>query len=585
MSGSAVLKAPGSPQGLPPHSRPVIAVDREQVRTMFTYHGHGIAARWIGVLLTCTAILATCSPRVYAVTPESPEVKAVVEKAIRFLEQPLPQSLASMPNSVSPGAKSLVAMCLLKAGRKADHPLVKDAVESIRQALAMTTGTTYVSPLDVYNTGLCIVFLFELDPQTYRAEMERLTQQLISVQQKNGGWGYPGRSTGDTSMTQYGCLGLWAAENVGISVPVDSWERAANWLVRTQDPSGAFGYQGVDPGNYTRVSQNEIRHSLSAAGLGSLYICGERLRLFGSLEPEEDPNLPPALKRRKKQQSIGRGSGVVEVNRVRDTMEHGKAWLQSKYRIDPPEWCYYYLYAYERYQSFRELTPGEGKASVNWYDDGYRFLAKSQRADGAWDSPPGHNTVADTTFGILFLLRSTKKVIERAKTLGAGMLVGGRGLPGNMSEAEMRLGGFRAKKLSGPAMQLLSIIGDPEDPKFEQVVAAIEEDGIEGGDETLSEVAKRLRKLAAGQSPESRAAALRALARTRNLDEVPLLIEALKDPEPIVFSAANDGLRFISRKFYGAGFWSGIDEKIREEARKQWTEWYLSVRPNAILAE
>jgi hypothetical protein len=63
------------------------------------------------------------------------------------------------------------------------------------------------------------------------------------------------------------------------------------------------------------------------------------------------------------------------------------------------------------------------------------------------------------------------------------------------------------------------------------------------------------------------------------------LIEALKDPEPLVFNAANEGLRFISRKFYGAGFWGGSDEQTRQEARQQWTAWYLSVRPGAILEE
>lgn len=549
-----------------------------------THRNSRIPTRWLAIAAAIGVVASTFSPqRIYALTPQSPEVKAVVAKAIRFLEQPLPESLVWQPNSVSPGAKALIAMCLLKTGRKADDPKIKEAVEAIREAHRMALDTKF-NGLDIYNTGICLVFLFELDPHTYRPEMEWLTQELINVQKPHGGWGYPARDTGDTSMTQYGCLGLWTAENVGLSVPDVTWERVANWLVRTQDPSGAYGYQGNDPGNYTLVQQTEVRHSLAAAGLGSLYICSERLRLFGSLEPEGDSDLPPALKRRKKQTSV-RGSGVVDPKRVREALDRGNAWQRSHYRIDPPEWCYYYLYAYERYQSFRELSPGEAKANVNWYDDGFRFLAKTQRSDGSWDSPPGHNTVADTAFGVLFLLRSTKKVIERAKVLGAGMLVGGRGLPANMNEAELRLGGVRAKRITGPAKQLLSYLSNPNDPKFEQAVAAIEENGIEPGDETLSEVAKRLRKLAAGKSPQSRAAALRALAKTRNLDEVPLLIEALKDPNPLVFSAANEGLRFMSRKFYGAGFWGGSDEKARKQAKKQWTQWYLSIRPNAILPE
>ena len=68
-----------------------------------------------------------------------------------------------------------------------------------------------------------------------------------------------------------------------------------------------------------------------------------------------------------------------------------------------------------------------------------------------------------------------------------------------------------------------------------------------------------------------------------HLDQAPLLIEALKDPDPLVFSAANDALRFMSRKFYGAGFWGGSDEKTRQDAIAQWKAWYLSIRPGAIL--
>jgi len=277
---------------------------------------------------------------------------------------------------------------------------------------------------------------------------------------------------------------------------------------------------------------------------------------------------------------------AVDKNRVQEAMDLGKGWQRAKYTMDVTEWSYYYMYAYERYQSFRENTPGEGKADVSWYDDGYKYLAKTQKSDGSWDSAPGHNVVADTTFGILFLLRSTQQFIKHVNKLGGGMLTGGRGLPENMNGAEMRLGGVRAKRLSPSAQGLLSIIGgDPNDPNFEAAAITLEEEPLEPGTETMTEVAKQLRSLAAGQSPQARAAALRALARLRNLDDVPLLTEALKDPEPLVFNAANEGLRFISRKFYGAGFWGGSDEPAREAALKQWKQWYLSIRPNAILED
>ena len=62
-------------------------------------------------------------------------------------------------------------------------------------------------------------------------------------------------------MTQYGVLASWEAKKNGFVVPVDSIERVLMWLMRTQDPSGGWGYQGVDPGpgtstEITLVKQN-----------------------------------------------------------------------------------------------------------------------------------------------------------------------------------------------------------------------------------------------------------------------------------------------------------------------------------------
>ena len=55
----------------------------------------------------------------------------------------------------------------------------------------------------------------------------------------------------------------------------------ANWLLKTQDPSGGFGYQGnIAPNAGALVAQSEIRPSMTAAGSGSLYICANLLGLI-----------------------------------------------------------------------------------------------------------------------------------------------------------------------------------------------------------------------------------------------------------------------------------------------------------------
>lgn len=539
---------------------------------------HGL---WRFVVAGCSALLLSskCPHPALALTPESPEVRAAVAKAVAYLESH--EDGAGGYTAARPGAKALVGIVMIKAG-KPKHPRVGEAIQAIKSEVLGANPD-----VDVYTLGLSLIFLTELDPEVQQqnsSSIVALIEKLKAVQKPHGGWGYPSYTTGDTSMTQYAALGLWSAEAYGYEAPQVVWERLTNWLIRTQAANGAFGYQGKDPGNYQPIPQERTTLSMCAAGAASLYVCADHFKLLQP-EPEPDDGLPSAMKRvRKKAASL---TGAVEAERLRAGIGKSDKLLDN-FLPSPPDrehsYPYYYIYAAERYRSFRDYANGRLDKSPEWYTIGARHLIGKQAADGSWKGhAPEVGMVPDTCFATLFLLRSMRKSIEHIKHLGAGMLVGGRGLPKNMSEVEMRLGGVRAKRIAGPAMQLLSIMGNPNDPKFEQVVASIEQDGIPAGDEKLSDVEKQLRDLAKGKSPQARAAALQALARMRDLDQVPLLIEALKDPEPQVFSAANEGLRFISRKFYGAGFWGGADDKTRAEAIKQWKGWYLSVRPDAIL--
>ena len=78
----------------------------------------------------------------------------------------------------------------------------------------------------------------------HHGDISTLLEYLHSQQKGHGGWGYAEKTSGDTSMTQYGVLSAWEAKQAGFSVSPDAMERAANWLLSTQDPSGGYGYQG-----------------------------------------------------------------------------------------------------------------------------------------------------------------------------------------------------------------------------------------------------------------------------------------------------------------------------------------------------
>jgi hypothetical protein len=97
----------------------------------------------------------------------------------------------------------------------------------------------------------------------------------------------------------------------------------------------------------------------------------------------------------------------------------GNHWMVANCMIDPPNWTHYYLFALERYQSFRQAAEVRSSArrpgqSPRWYDDGVRFLLKTQAENGSWSGDV--RLPIDTVFSELFLVRSTKKSIEKVRS-------------------------------------------------------------------------------------------------------------------------------------------------------------------------
>ena len=94
------------------------------------------------------------------------------------------------------------------------------------------------------------------------------------------------------------------------------------------------------------------------------------------------------------------------------------------------------------------------------------------------------------------------------------------------------------------------------------------------------EIAK-LRSLVSAGGFDSRFLAVRALGRVRELDNLPVLIYALSDPDPRIVREADKGLRFLSRKFEGVGLPDEPKPLDIKNATTAWKSWYQSIRPNA----
>ncbi|HVC95239.1 MAG TPA: hypothetical protein VND64_16205, partial [Pirellulales bacterium] len=369
-----------------------------------TLAGQSLVLRSVCLALVGAAFLPAPAR---ALTPKSPEVKASVARACAYLA-------ASTSTEGRHGGKALVGLVFLKA-EQPNHARVQEAVAAVYDALKSDNpgNVEYV-----YATGLMLIFLTELPPEQHVQHAEAintLVGRLQACQKAHGGWGYLARDTGDTSMTQYGILGYWSAEAAGFETPLDSWEKGANWLMRTQDPDGAHGYQGNDPGGFIPIEQATTTESICAAGAGSLYMCAD---YFGLLDDKlgkggaaDDADNP--LKRVKKPGVGRKGKETTQVDpsMLWQRMEKANGHMDKIFTVDPQQHPYYYLYAYERYRTFRDYVDGNIEKEMPWYTDAAKSLFKLQDADGHWQTRNQEGNVCDTCFATLFLLRSMYKKV------------------------------------------------------------------------------------------------------------------------------------------------------------------------------
>ncbi|HBO44799.1 MAG TPA: hypothetical protein DD670_12890 [Planctomycetaceae bacterium] len=506
----------------------------------------------------------------FAYTTKSPEVVAMLKSATSYL---------SNAKHEKPGGWALIGLALFKNEDTSGDPKIQEAAENIAKSVRENVGS-----LDMYSTGLCLIFLTNYDPNRYEKEIQTLIESLQKKQKPHGGWGYPDRKSGDTSMTQYGVLGSWEAKQAGFSIPQAMVDKVATWLLKTQDPSGAWGYQGEPSSNFQPIKQEEVRHSMAVAGLGSTYICADFFGMTPAVKEADDEGPSEALKEVKQREPEEGPKPQVNtsVNQglIRAAQGRGDGWIAKNYKIDVQRDVLYYLYGLERYGSFRELAEGKGHRDPDkvegpkWYNDGVDFLKKAQAKDGSWDSVGQCDVVVNTAFATLFLLRSTQRSIRKARGFGDGTMLGGMGLPEEGKEFIGPDGRVRKQTLTGRGTSLIGAL-DREDwasvaDRFEELKGTPREKLL------LSEYAKKL----SDPSPAERLKAVKVFIASGNMDNVPALILALDDRDLEVALTARDGLRRITRRINGFGMPDDPSPDDRRRAIEQWRAWYLSICPD-----
>jgi hypothetical protein len=541
-----------------------------------------VVALACGIGLAAAALLAGMSRTACALTPDSPVVKEAVERGIRYL---------ASPNAQDPrlGATALAGIALLKHRIDPKHPKIIEAVAAIEKTLGdRNPAKIRAEDSTIYSIGLSIIFLVELDHEKYRADIECMLAylRLRQKEKKDGAWGYQKghghESTCDTSMTQYGVLSFWVAKEKGFNIPTECIESVAYWLVCTQDPEGGFGYQGHVGSIGALVQQSEVRPSMTAAGSGSLYICADMLDLIKQVDERDKP--PSALKE-VKSKDFKEKKLRVDLRQIRETQDRAGRWLEKHDKVtsDMP-WLHYYLYALERCMAFRYLFEHREEEEPRWYTDGAEFLLKTQGQEGWWSGQCGQ--VPDTAFSVLFLKRSTGIIVKQALKYRDSTMVGGKGgIPKDLRMLDFRGGQAVSRAQMGTADKLLAALGKDMDKrdfdKLPELLADLPSDEIE----TLKDkYGDKIRQLVGAQSPEARLAVVKALGKTRDLDNVDTLIYALTDPDHRVVRAANDGLLHIRRASAAVVAAMTLPDTFTDDDRRslieRWKTWFHSIRPD-----
>ena len=308
----------------------------------------------------------------FAAAPQAPSqehIDAAIERGKTYLlrSQNPAGHWSWRSGGVRSGVTALVTYALLKSGVAGHDPAVLDAVAEFES----------LPPQRTYDTSIAIMALAAHDAALHLERIQILADALIDWQ--HGDWGYPGG--GDLSNTQYAALGLWSAERAGAEVPRRVWSELAQALRAYRNQDGGFAYS---------TGSDAATGSMTAAGIGTLAICADRLAGAGLSDPKRK-------------------------QRLREAIDEGVAWLERRFSVSKNPvsggWLYYYLYGLERVGG---LTGLNFIGEHDWYAEGARELLERQKPDGSWsDGTLAEGEVVSTAFALLFLKRATRPVSPR----------------------------------------------------------------------------------------------------------------------------------------------------------------------------
>lgn len=559
--------------------------------------------RIMASFLFATTLVVTALPAYgqFEFSPDHPDVRRMAEAGAEFL---------AVANPGERGQLILSALAIVECNKRynnmipTDHPLVQKAVNEILTAMSLPRSdfNSMLREDATYVPSLALILLCDVGDERYADQINALIGELQSRQHPDGGYCYLREPEhGDTSQIQYIGLALWVAHSHNFKVDLNVAKRCLEWLTDNCTPEGSWHYHYQATGVPARRSE-KLTMSIHAAGSGTLYLLADFLQLVPRLRSNRsravvDSGLPPSVsiyvKPKSGQEEVQKekkGPLVsFDTGKLNGVKNRCNRYWEANFKTDIGMWNYYYLYALERYAFFRERAEGSFKEVPNWYDQGVYHLMSKVQGDGgfvAGRSAP-ENRVVSTAFAVLYLVRSSEILILPSNSSRAS---GGEGFPENMRIDLAENGTVRVPGLVKGIDDVMKLLesGDVTDDQLEMIMDSMGPAIAEftaRDDASRNEKMAFLRGLVMDRNYYRRLIAVKLLAREQNLDNVPALLYALSDPDLRIRREAHNGLRLISRKIDSIRVPENATAADYDTAKKLWTEWYLSIRPDAQLIE
>ena len=525
-------------------------------------------------------------------TPQSPIVLQTVERAVDFLKK-------NGSREQRLGGRALIALALFKAGVDPEtDQTIRGTIADIQKAVA-DDGTITVSD-PIYTAGIIILLLAEIDPARYHRELVAMGRFLQTHQRSDGSWTYltagkaDAHPAGDMSMTQYGTMGLWTLHQIGIDVSGNAVDRLGRWLTLVQNPEGAYAYHTSVSSDFKQIHWNGPTLGMTAAGMASVYVCRDLFGLNGQNRQWEE------VHEAFREHSADDGDVPLRSYRLNVRKEmfsgvqmKGNAWMNRNINQITPtvNFFFYYLYALERYETFKELAEKKSFESPPWYNKMITVLLDTQTENGSWvgvhrDLPPP----IDTAYAVLFLLRSTKRSFEKWKEpniFDGGNLRGGRGLPRSTDDLKIEDGVVVSLSEMGNAEQIMDRLDTLRDTD-EETLIRLAELPAEDIENLLKRNKAKLKTMVGHETAAQRFAAVNLLGKSGDVSNVPALIYALTDPDHSVAEAAQKALLRLTRQPKLQPLPKPEEPNFERQMTvliNRWKEWYRTIDPDAVFED